>query len=145
MKFPEDLLRSLADAAGDDPNAIVTISHKTDDTKWMQLLPDKINVSYPFDDPPADRLAELQLPHRDLLEPGFWDIGLFADFGTEGLTSVELGEFIAAYLRIVFNDENPDVYEVDVGSAVRGSFEFDDAKELLGELLRLEGDDELRQ
>jgi hypothetical protein len=127
-----------AEAAGDS-DATVTIDHQSDDAKWMQILPDRINVGYPFAEPPLERLRAIGISHADKLELVTWEAGLFADLRHRALSDSELASFASSYLTMVFglDENNAEAFNVNGGSAMRGHIEFDDPKQALRQFARI--------
>lgn len=132
-----DLLAALQDAAEQAPDAMLTLAHRSDESKWMQILSDKINLSYPFDSPPDAQFGALSLPNAAKLHAGFWQANTFADFETAELNRMELAEFLEAYLSRVFKSEDLSDYQTSFDLAERGRIEAESKQEFLRELVKL--------
>lgn len=132
-----ELVAAVRDAAEHEPDAMISLTHRSDEAKWAQLLHDKINLSYPFDAPPAATLADLGLPHADKAQPGIWDANLFADFETESMNNAELSEFLQAYLTTVFGTSDISKYDVSFDLAERGTIAAETTHEFLREIVKL--------
>jgi hypothetical protein len=133
----DELVSVIRDAGAHEPNAMISLTHRSDDAKWAQLLPDKVNLSYPFDSPPAKTLADLRLPHAEKARPGFWTAKLFADFDTNVMNSTELTEFLVAYLTTVFGTADTSDYGVSFDLAERGTIKAETTPEFLREIVKL--------
>lgn len=132
-----ELISAVKSAGELQPDAMISLTLRSDDTKWAQLLPDKVNLSYPFDTDPAANLANLRLPHAEKARAGFWDANLFADFDTALLTSAELSEFLIAYLTTVFGTSDTSDYDVSFGLAERGTIKAETTREFLREIVKV--------
>ena len=102
MPSIHDLIEAVRDARQHEPNTVISLTLRSDSEKWAQLLPEKVNLCYPFDQPPSDLIRALKLPHADLAIAGFWEANLFADFDTSAMTVDQLSCFLHAYLAEAF-------------------------------------------
>src|SRR5262249_51234719 len=116
---------------------MITLTNCLDDSKWMQLLHDKINISYPFVSNPDKQLTELGLPHATKLRVGFWEPKLFADFSVSTLSKLELAEFLIAYMSTVFGTSEVSHYKTSFDLAERGTIQADNTRDFLREIVKL--------
>ena len=130
-------ISAVREASEHEPDAMISLTLRSDDGKWAQLLRDKINLSYPFQSPPAKTLADLRLPNADKLRPGFWDAGLFADFDTASMNDSELSAFLNEYLAKAFGTSDISNYIVSFDVAERGIIKAETTREFLREIVRL--------
>jgi hypothetical protein len=140
MKFMPsllDLINAVRDAAENEPDAMITLTHRSDEAKWAQLLPDKVNLAYPFDKPPADLIVELKFPNAEQTIVGLWEAGLFADFDTTSMTADQLTQFLDAYLAAAFGTAHLDDYTVSFDVAERGTITADSTPEFLRKIAEL--------
>lgn len=137
MPSLSDLIAAVRDAEEHQPDAMVTIVLPSDDQKWLQLLPDKINLAYPFDKPPREQLAELQIPNADKAIVGFWEAGLFADFETSSMSIDELSDLLNAYMVAAFRTADLDEFSVTFEVAERGTIEADSEYGFLRKIVEL--------
>ncbi len=121
MPSIHELINAVRDAAENEPDTMITLTLHSDESKWAQLLPDKINLSYPFDKSPLDLFAELKLPNAEKTILGFWEAGLFADFDTCSLTVDQLAQFLQVYLDAAFGTAGLENYAVSFDVAERGT------------------------
>jgi hypothetical protein len=132
-----ELIAAVSDAAEHTPDAMITLTHHSDDSKWMQLLHDKINLSYPFAANPAKQFADLALPHAAEVRVGFWEPKLFADFECSTLSDVQVAEILTAYMSAVFGTSDVSEYKVSFDLAERGKIEADNTRDFLREIVKL--------
>lgn len=137
MPSLHDLINAVRDAAENEPDAMISLTHRSDDGKWAQLLPDKINLSYPFDKSPSDLIEELNFPNNYKAVVGFWEAGLFADFDTSSMTVDQLVQFLDAYLDAVFGTAHLDDFTVSFDVAERGTIKADSTSEFLRKIVEL--------
>lgn len=137
MPSLHDLINAVRDAAENEPGAMISLTHRSDDGKWAQLLPDKVNLSYPFSQPPSDVIDELNFPNHDKAVVGFWEAGLFADFDTSSMTVDQLVHFLGAYLDAAFGTASLDDFSVAFGVAERGTITADSKSDFLRKIVEL--------
>lgn len=133
----QEILTEIEVLGHHSPDVMVTLRHRLDESKWVQLLPDKINLSYPYDGEPAEKLAALDLPFSTNLRPEFWMPNLFADFKTAELDTAQLAEFVIAYMSKVFTSTDLSEFEISMDLAERGKIRADTESEFLRELVML--------
>lgn len=131
MQSITELISAVRDAGDSEPNAMVSLTLRSDDAKWVQLLCDRINVSYPFDTAPAVTVGQLGLPHAEKAHPNFWESNLFADFDTTSMNSAELSAFLISYLTTAFGTADLSEYDLSFDVAERGTIKAGTARELL--------------
>jgi hypothetical protein len=132
-----DLIVAIRDAGEHEPDAMITLTLHADDEKWAQLLPEKINLCYPFAQAPNDLFTELEIPNADKAIVGFWEARLFADFETSSMTVDQLSGFLNAYLIKAFGTANMEEYNVSFDVAERGRIEADSKQEFLRKIVAL--------
>ena len=132
-----ELVTAVSDAAEHSPDAMITLTHRSDDSKWVQLLHDKINLSYPFAAKPENQFADLALPHAAELRGRFWEPKLFADFEFSKLSHDQLAEFLTAYMSAAFGTSDVADYKVVFAEAERGTIEADNTRDFLREIVKL--------
>jgi hypothetical protein len=137
MPSLHDLITAVRDAGRNEPDAMITLTHHSDDSKWAQLLPDKINLSYPFGKSPSDLIAELNFPHNEKAVAGFWDAELFADFDTSSMTVDQLVQFLDQYLDAAFGTASLDDFAVSFDVAERGTIKAESKSEFLRKIVQL--------
>lgn len=138
MPSLHDLIQVVRDAAANEPDAMITLTHQDDDGKWVQLLSDKINLSYPFDKQPSDLLVELKFPHADKAVAGFWEANLFADFETSSMSADQITLFLDAYLNAAFGTACLDDFTISFDLAERGTIQADTPGEFRQKILDLQ-------
>lgn len=137
MQSINELIDGVRAAAADEPDAMISLTLRSDDTKWAQILADKINLSFPFDTPPATALADLRLPYAEKARVAVWDANLYADFDTTSMSSPELSEFLGAYLVAVFGTCKLCDYDLSSDVAERGRIEAETTHEFLRKIVEL--------
>lgn len=137
MPSIHDLIVSIRDAGEHEPDAMITLTLRSDEEKWAQLLPEKINLCYPFEQTPNDLFTELEFPNADQAIVGFWEAGLFADFETSSMTVDQLSGFLDAYLTKACGTANIEEYNVSFDVAERGKIEADSEQEFLRKIVEL--------
>ncbi|QDU25179.1 hypothetical protein ETAA8_02410 [Anatilimnocola aggregata] len=137
MPSLHDLITAVRAAAEGEPDAMITLTHHSDDSKWAQLLPEQINLSYPFCQSPTDLIAERNFPHNEKADAGLWDAGLFADFNTSSMTVDQLVQFLDAYLAAAFGTSSLDDFAVSFDVAERGTITAESKSEFLRKIVEL--------
>lgn len=137
MSSLHDLIVAVREVANSEPDSMITLTHHSDDSQWLQLLPDKVNVSYPFRQSPADLIDDLNFPHRDRVVEGFWEAELFADFETHAMTTDQLVDFINAYLSEAFGTKCLEDFDVSFEVADRGTLVAESNTEFLQKIVAL--------
>lgn len=101
--FEEGLREVVAQAVNGETHHCVTIEGRTDDSKWVQLTWDSINMAYPREVAPAQTLesAGIDLPEALAIED--WKSGLYLTFEHSAEHFDVLGEFIANYFERVLD------------------------------------------
>lgn len=137
MPSIHDLIVAIRDAGEHEPDAMITLTLRSDNEKWAQLLPEKINFCYPFNQEPDQLFAEWEIPNADQAVVGFWDAQLFADFDTSSMTADQLSGFLQAYLHQAFGTAKIEEYDVSFDVAMRGKVEADSKHEFLKKIVSL--------
>jgi hypothetical protein len=77
---------------------------------WVQVIPGTVNMAYPFDDDPLDRLGACGVdapPALDLIE---WDAGSYAAFDVGGVPARDQALFVDRLFVLVLGCD--DEYEL---------------------------------
>ena len=137
MPSLHDLLTAVREAANREPDTMVSLALRSDDAKWCQILPDKINLAYPFDKPPLEAFAEFGTLNSSNIAIGFWEPFIFADFDTASMSIAQVEDFLTSYLVAVFGSADPDEYAVSFEVALRGTIAADSDDEFLRKIVQL--------
>ena len=137
MPSLQDVINAVRDAADQEPDTMVTLTLSADDTKWLQILPDKINLAYPYENPPLEQLTAFGIANIEIAAVGFFEPGLFADFDTSAMSVQQMSEFLTAYLATAFGTVDLDEYSVSFDVAERGTIVANSDHEFLRKIVQL--------
>ncbi len=135
MPSIHDLVATIRDVGQYEPDAMITLTLRSDEEKWAQLLPEKVNLYFPFDQEPRGVVRALGLPGADEAVAGLWVAELFAEFETLRMSDDRLSAFLTAYLSTVCGTANIGEYDVTFGVAERGKIEADSAAEFVRKIV----------
>lgn len=137
MPSLQDVINAVREAADQEPDTMVTLALSADDKKWLQILPDKINLAYPYENPQREQLNVLGIPNVEIATVGFFEPGLFADFDTSAMSAQQVSAFLTAYLATVFGTDDLNEYSVSFEVAERGTIVGNSDHEFLRKLVQL--------
>jgi hypothetical protein len=99
-----NLLKKAIDRTVDDDDRdyIITLEHKKDKTKWIQLSWEMVNLAYPFDKNPKTKLKSLQL---NIFANGTiksWEANQYMTLSHSADDIETIANFIDGYVEKVF-------------------------------------------
>jgi len=87
--------------SSEDDGLCITIKSRADTQKWLQIRLLNLNLSYPFDDHPLNRLREVGISLPTELELEEWTPNVYATFSHAMEEPALLQKFLVQYLEDV--------------------------------------------
>jgi hypothetical protein len=81
------LIREVYDASLEGRWLCAEMAHEKNESVWVQVTAEYINMAYPFTDDPTDRLEATAVEGRETLTLDHWEAGVYATFTYEGSAS----------------------------------------------------------